>query len=34
MNKPGREWQIGMLLKYCDVLGIPYEEALKAAARK
>lgn len=34
MNKPGREWQVGMLLKYCDVLGIPYKDALEAAAKK
>lgn len=33
MNKPGREWNIGQLLRYCDVLGIPYEEALSAAAK-
>lgn len=33
MNKPGREWNIGQLLRYCDVLGIPYEEALAAAAK-
>ena len=31
MNKPGTEWNIGQLMKYCDALGIPYEEALKAA---
>ena len=31
MNKPGPEWNIGQLMKYCDVLGIPYEEAFKAA---
>lgn len=33
MNKPGREWNIGQLLRYCDVLGIPYDEALSAAAK-
>lgn len=33
MNKPGTEWNIGQLLKYCDALGIPYEEALSAAAK-
>lgn len=33
MNKPGKDWNIGMLMKYCDVLGIPYEEALQAAAK-
>lgn len=33
MNKPGREWQIGQLLRYCDVLGIPYTEALEAAIK-
>ena len=33
MNKPGKDWNIGMLLRYCDVLGIPYEEALSAAAK-
>lgn len=33
MNKPGKEWNIGQLLRYCDVLGIPYDEALTAAAK-
>lgn len=33
MNKPGRDWNVGMLLRYCDVLGIPYEDALEAAAK-
>jgi hypothetical protein len=33
MNKPGREWQIGQLLRYCDTLGIPYTEALEAAIK-
>lgn len=33
MNKPGRDWNVGMLLRYCDALGIPYDEALKAAAK-
>ena len=31
MNKPGTAWNIGQLMKYCDALGIPYEEALRAA---
>lgn len=34
MNKPGEDWNIGQLVKYCDVLGIPYEQALAAAAKK
>lgn len=33
MNKPGKEWNIGQLLLYCDVLGIPYDDALEAAAK-
>lgn len=33
MNKPGRDWNVGTLLRYCDVLGIPYDEALQAAAK-
>ena len=33
MNKPGKLWTVGMLVKYCDVLGIPYQEALEAAAK-
>lgn len=33
MSKPGTEWNIGKLLAYCDVLGIPYLEALEAAAK-
>ena len=31
MNKPGRYWNVGQLCRYCDVLGIPYEEAFRAA---
>ncbi len=34
MNKPGSDWNIGQLLRYCDVLGIPYDEALAAAAKQ
>ena len=33
MNKPAREWNIGQLLRYCDALDIPYDEALAAAAK-
>lgn len=33
MNKPAKDWNIGQLFRYCDVLGIPYEEALAAAAK-
>lgn len=33
MNKPGTEWNIGQLLRYCDVLEIPYSEALEAAIK-
>ena len=33
MNKPGKEWNIGMLIRYCDALGIPYEEAFEAAIK-
>lgn len=33
MNKPPEDWNIGKLMKYCDVLGIPYEEAFAAAAK-
>ena len=33
MNKPAADWNIGKLLEYCDVLGIPYEDALAAAAK-
>lgn len=33
MNKPGKDWNIGQLMRYCDVLGIPYEDALEAAAK-
>jgi len=34
MNKPGEDWNVGQLLRYCDVLGIPYDEAFAAAAKK
>ena len=33
MNKPGREWNVGQLCKYCDALGIPYYAAFEAAAK-
>ena len=33
MNKPGKDWTVGQLCQYCDVLGIPYEEAFAAAAK-
>jgi predicted transcriptional regulator len=33
MNKPGRDWNKGQLLCYCDALGIPYAEAMEAAIK-
>ena len=33
MNKPGPDWKIGQLVKYCDALGIPYIDALEAAIK-
>lgn len=33
MRKPGRDWSVGQLIRYCDALGIPYQEAFEAAAR-
>lgn len=32
IGKPANQWNIGMLKRYCDVLGVPYEEAMIAAA--
>ena len=32
-NKPGTDWNVGRLMEYCDVLGIPYEEAFREAVR-
>ena len=32
-NKPGTEWNVGRLMEYCDILGIPYEEAFREAVR-
>ena len=34
IGKPAAAWNIGKLLQYCDVLGIPYDVALQAAARQ
>ena len=34
MSKPGKEWNIGQLLRYCDALGIPYDEAFAAATKE
>ena len=31
--KPAKEWKIGALMDYCDVMGIPYSEALEAAVK-
>ena len=33
MNKPGGDWNIAQLMRYCDVLGIPYSVALDAATK-
>ncbi len=33
MNKPGKAWNVGKLMRYCDVLGIPYQEAFEAAVK-
>lgn len=33
MCKPGKDWNVGQLIQYCDALGIPYEEAFAAAAK-
>ena len=32
-NKSGREWNVGKLMQYCDVLGIPYADAFEAATK-
>lgn len=34
MGRPAGKWKIEQILEYCDALGIPYEEALKAAIQK
>ena len=34
MIKPAESWNVGQLLRYCDALGIPYEDAIRAAAQK
>jgi len=33
MNKPAEQWNVGKLMRYCDVLGIPYEEAFEAVVK-
>lgn len=33
MNKPGKDWNVGQLIRYCDALGIPYDAAFEAAAK-
>lgn len=33
MNKSGKDWNVGKLMQYCDVLGIPYEDAFEAATK-
>ena len=32
-NKPPTDWNVGKLMRYCDVLGIPYSEAFEAASK-
>ena len=34
MNRPAGKWRIEQIEKYCSVLGIPVEDALKAAVQK
>lgn len=34
MMKPAEMWRVGTVTDYCDVLGIPYEDAFAAAAKK
>lgn len=33
MAKPGSEWNIGQLAKYCEAVGVPIQEALEAAVK-
>lgn len=33
MNKPPAQWNVGMLMDYCDVLQIPYADAFEAAVK-
>lgn len=33
MNKPAEKWNVGQLMRYCDVLGIPYADAFDAAVK-
>ncbi len=33
IGKPADQWNIGMLKRYCDILGVPYAEAMEAAAK-
>lgn len=33
MRKEARLWTVGQLMKYCDVLEVPYEEAFRAATK-
>lgn len=34
MNKAPAAWNIGQLIRYCDILGIPYTDAFEAAVKK
>lgn len=33
LRKPAKAWNIGALMQYCDILGVPYEEAFREAVR-
>lgn len=33
ISKPAKAWNVGMLMDYCDALGVPYEEAFREATK-
>ena len=33
IGKPAEMWSVGHLMRYCDIIGIPYQEAFEAATK-
>ena len=33
LRKPAGDWKVGTVMRYCDILQIPYEEAFREAAK-
>ena len=34
LRKPAEKWNVGLLIRYCDILGVPYREAMEAVVKE